>query len=533
MQITLKLILDELGYECEGTTDAKNNPTFECVELLASHGSDFSGKTLLVCTLSEALAVTNQEPGLHFLCIRDRVVDELETQEAMCGLIVVKRNLPLREFFNEIQRVFVRISNWLIDMQHSVMGNEGMQALVTLSESIIGNHIAVMDPTFKLIAHTKNVETDDAVSNSLIQHGYHPLETVESFKLHRRLEQFEKADGIIVSEDFVTSNYITVKKVFRCRNSYSVIVVMVCCNRHMSDGLLDLFKMMLSNLQVYVDRDYPPKGDSGPVNALVCDLLDRNIESTDEIKKRAQYAGLAFLSEYDLFLICFDDNLNIPLGRLVRDLSDLLPFSYVLSYQRGVIVINQYGGERRPDQEMRLRLVDSVISTFSASCGISTSFSALWEIPAAYEQASVSIWTGTQLHGRAIVYTEIPEHGQHFYFEDYVLYRQIAICLSQSPQVFKNSFFYRALQTLSDYENRHNVKILQILHTYLQCERRATEACARLHMHRNTVLYHIKRIEEVLGVSLDDPEIRLKLLLGFKLRDLDQSDNNDGNPQPD
>ena len=79
MQITLKLILDELGYEYESYADGHANPTFECVELLAAHGSDLSGQKLLVCSLSEALSVENRNQALHFLCILDRMLYSLET----------------------------------------------------------------------------------------------------------------------------------------------------------------------------------------------------------------------------------------------------------------------------------------------------------------------------------------------------------------------------------------------------------------------------------------------------------------------
>ena len=147
MQITLKLILDELGYEYESYADGYANPTFECVELLAAHGSDLSGRKLLVCPLSEALSIVGRSQVLYFLCVRDRMVDALETPESMRGIVVIQRNLELRELFNEVQRVFVRISNWIIDMQRSVVEDEGMQALITMSEPIIGNHIAV-PPTF-------------------------------------------------------------------------------------------------------------------------------------------------------------------------------------------------------------------------------------------------------------------------------------------------------------------------------------------------------------------------------------------------
>lgn len=102
---------------------------------------------------------------------------------------------------------------------------------------------------------------------------------------------------------------------------------------------------------------------------------------------------------------------------------------------------------------------------------------------------------GLRLRNRATIYTEIPDYSNRFYFEDYALFSLLSLYLSHAQDGFLNTFTYRSLQTLSEYEKRHNISCLRILHTYLQCERRATETCSRLHMHRNTVLYHISRIE--------------------------------------
>ncbi|HIZ06904.1 MAG TPA: helix-turn-helix domain-containing protein [Candidatus Eubacterium avistercoris] len=51
---------------------------------------------------------------------------------------------------------------------------------------------------------------------------------------------------------------------------------------------------------------------------------------------------------------------------------------------------------------------------------------------------------------------------------------------------------------------------------YLQCNRKATETGDILHMHRNTVLYHIDRIEQLLHISLSSADVCLKLQLGIK-----------------
>jgi len=526
LEISLKLILDELGYEYELHEDGGDpHPRFESVEFLAASGSDLSGRTLLVCPLSEALALPERGRGLYFLCVRDRMVDERETPEAMRGILVIRRNMDLRELFNEIQRIFARIGGWVLDMQSSVAKNEGIRQLIALSEAVIGNHIAVMDPTFKLLAFTENVDIDDPASKALIELGYHTEETMERFKLHRRFEQYEKEENIIVSDDYAASRYVTVKKVFHNRDSYSVIVVMLCNVKPLSDGLLDLFALLIDAMEIYVKRDYPADGESGAVTALIHDLLEMRIESLDEARSRAASVGLAALSDYDLFLIHFEDTMNIPLNRLLQRLSGAIPRAYIVSWQRDILILNLYEGVRVLDREARMALADGVLTGLDADCGVSARFEELCNLPAAFEQAENAIRLGVRLRDRETIYTEIPDHGPWFFFEDYALFHQASLYLAQCGEGYRNTFAFSAICTLADNDRARNTSWLCILFTYLQCERRATETCARLHMHRNTVLYHIRRIEEALSVSLDDPEVRLRLLMGYKILELESADS--------
>ena len=60
-----------------------------------------------------------------------------------------------------------------------------------------------------------------------------------------------------------------------------------------------------------------------------------------------------------------------------------------------------------------------------------------------------------------------------------------------------------------------NTNNCEVLYTYLLNERRATETANSLHMHRNNVVYRINRIEEMLGISLDDKTTRLNLTMSY------------------
>jgi purine catabolism regulator len=62
--------------------------------------------------------------------------------------------------------------------------------------------------------------------------------------------------------------------------------------------------------------------------------------------------------------------------------------------------------------------------------------------------------------------------------------------------------------------------LLLTLRAYLAGNGSPTEAADRLHLHRNTVLYRLGRIEEIAGVDLRDPEVRLSLHLALKIEDV-------------
>ena len=62
--------------------------------------------------------------------------------------------------------------------------------------------------------------------------------------------------------------------------------------------------------------------------------------------------------------------------------------------------------------------------------------------------------------------------------------------------------------------------LMQTLAAYLATNGSPTDAAERLHLHRNTVLYRLGRIEDLLQVDLRDADVRLGLHLALKIGDV-------------
>src|SRR5437660_686441 len=127
------------------------------------------------------------------------------------------------------------------------------------------------------------------------------------------------------------------------------------------------------------------------------------------------------------------------------------------------------------------------------------------EVAAAAREAEQAMVMGRRLFGADSITA----------FADLGLYRLLyALQPLPEPRAFRDE----ALERLRP-KDRGGV-LLQTLEAYLATNGSPTDAAERLHLHRNTVLYRLGRIEDLLGVDLRDAEVRLGLHLALKIGDV-------------
>jgi sugar diacid utilization regulator len=516
MDLSLRLLLSELGLDLE--SPFIKNPSFVGFELFLPGNTDYSGQILYISKLSEALIPTKKD-NMFFLCIRDRSQDECESISTLKNICIIKKNMDIKELTNAVQRVFNRLQNWVINMHESVLANRGLQDLMNLSEPIFGNHISVLDASFNLLACTKNIETDDYTLVRLMENGYHPEETIHRFLKYRRIEQFETADEnvLIVSRDHVMSDYDTIKKVYKHNGQFFAIVTMVCCNREYSDVMEELYKLLLRSITLYFEKEQPLYIKSKQYESFLGELIRKTIHSEKDAENRAKALNLPFEGQFQVYLIVFNDILNIPSSRLAHDLTLRLNNSNAIVYNRDLLILCRITGSE-DEVEARRKQIASVFSDLNCNCGVSNVFETLWNIASAYAQAHAAVIIGERLR-----MAKKEDSKFCFYcYEDYYLHHLVANCIDTMPDAFTSSFAFRAIKTLKLYGEKHNVDFLKTLSAYIECESNATKSSEQLHMHRNTVLYHIRKVEDILGVSLDNAVVRMKLVAGLKAYELDR-----------
>ena len=82
-----------------------------------------------------------------------------------------------------------------------------------------------------------------------------------------------------------------------------------------------------------------------------------------------------------------------------------------------------------------------------------------------------------------------------------------------------DSFVERTLGKLLHYENKKNVDFIPTLETLLLSEN-LKDSADKLAIHYQTLLFRKRRLEEILGVSFEDPSVRMAILTALYLRKL-------------
>ena len=148
---------------------------------------------------------------------------------------------------------------------------------------------------------------------------------------------------------------------------------------------------------------------------------------------------------------------------------------------------------------------NTVLPVFSI--GLGRTAKNVQAIPQSFRQAQQALEIGRRLFGENKIHS----------FAHLGVYRLLFLLDGQSEL---NDFYQETLGPLLNADTRNDGTLLDTLEGYFHCNGNLSETARIMHLHRNSLLYRLGRIEEILGQSLDDPELRLSLQIAMKIRHL-------------
>ena len=259
------------------------------------------------------------------------------------------------------------------------------------------------------------------------------------------------------------------------------------------------------------------------------DVLQGNYQQTDEILTRARLLGYDLLApqivaifeiaqiESEYPTSSFQDHWS---KRIREELQRVWPACWASFEARRVIAllpINESNGIDDSEIEKTIfTRMDRVLTRLPQSkmgngdlpiftAGIGRLAKDAQQIPQSYREAQQALEIGRRLFGE----------GNIHYFTRLGIYRLLFHLYGHEEL---SDFYQETLGFLLESDRHSNSALIETLECFFHCNGNLSETARTMHLHRNSLLYRLGRIEELLGRSLEDLELRLSLHIALKIR---------------
>ena len=238
-------------------------------------------------------------------------------------------------------------------------------------------------------------------------------------------------------------------------------------------------------------------------SGLFLDILEGKAADPETIRSRMEGIGWYGKPEMQLAKIHFTQENLFHITYLVRTIPSVFSSSYAFRFQDQLLMITNLSLLKERDSASWETELARFAKRYRASIGLSYPFTDAANLFTYYEQADIALSCG----GR--------ETGRLYSCEDYALF-YLKNVLNEN---LRADVTHKALDELKAYDQKQGTEYYMTLASYLLTGCDQTRTAGMLHIHRNSLIYRIRKIQELLELDLTDDRLRLYLLLSYFIRE--------------
>ena len=261
-------------------------------------------------------------------------------------------------------------------------------------------------------------------------------------------------------------------------------------------------------------------------NDVIRILLSKNGLSQKEVQKLVQLAEIE-IGKPSVCMVIFVESMHgnkqLRMRQETVNFRDLLNRILELCEPEGSIawgdhdmvgLIQNMGASAKPKVQSRaaqgavsalVQRMETGIPGLKVIAGVSRAFTQWQDLPRAYQEALQAARIGGRVNGAG-----------HYCYDEIGVYRILQQLIGQAST---HEFVTETLGALLEHDQRRKPWMFRTLEILLDSDC-SKAAAGILDIHPKTLAFRLKRIEELLGIALDDPQERMKLSIAVALQKL-------------
>ncbi len=433
-------------------------------------------------------------------------------------------NRGIGEQDNYIFKKYVHIHNTIT--QCTLQGG-GLRQLIQLAGSLIGNPLLVVDGRWHLLAWAERSDNPKPMEGLLrLQKGEVPFSQEFLESMPRDIERYTHS----IKRTYPKSSVVCrVMPVSATDISYGFLVVWETVRKMTSLDYMALEMTATSVALNQVKEKQIQEIKHSLRQDFFDDLLDGKIESVHAVKSLAEIHYMDATKTY----LCIVSRLNVELAEsgTIKGMGELLQIKKaamalmeavanrhgrsIVAIQRGNLIISfllaEKGETEQPGEETRQLAADIYRELCrqypAAEMGVGDPCPDFLNLGKSYRNALEAM----EISAR------IEEGPRLTFYADMRLYHLLELV---QPREQLEEFVHQVLGRLQRHDEENRTDFVDTLEAYFQSGGNITMAAKKKYLHRNTFMYRIEKIKDILQVDLKQPETILELQIALRIRKL-------------
>lgn len=373
------------------------------------------------------------------------------------------------------------------------------------SAMALKNPVFVFDASFNLIASYTDFENydDSSSTSSLLQNQGFSQEEFTQAKNNRIHER------VMASEQPI--------EFFNERNGFHQMLCAITTKRNWGHIVMNatnhpftptdrvLFYLLKRVINERMQKNEFIRNNKGyNYESYLRDLLEGKIATNKKYLDRMNYFSSDFSGNFFCLVVegARSGNL-IDIKHIRNQFENKLSNTKTLIYGDQLIVLFCVGSKQHLAKD-DIKKIELICADQGIYAGLSNLFPHITELHEYYKQALRSIEIGIQY---------INEPGM-FRYQDYFMQHMMNLFIQKESA---KTYCHPAMRTLLEYDKENQTQLADSLIEWIKCERNASAAADALQIHRNTMIYRLKKIDELVSVDYEDIKERQYLALSHEL----------------
>lgn len=378
---------------------------------------------------------------------------------------------------------------------NALFSGNGLQYLVDTATQLFGNPIYVVDLQNKYLAMSAGLIPDNPFFNEESRSGYISEESMAAIRANRLDENIRRSDTAYYGFNELAQKGMLADAV-RIQGIEVGHIMMLESEHPFREFDADFFHRFSNLISMELQKDSAYARNKGVMYSyFLSDLLKNPGQDASKIRQRLQILGYNLKETFYIVAIppaghsTSDLQINVILDCLIQIFSGSI---YVIYEDTIVFFISRALFQNLSEYEMS-RLSDYLFAN-QLKAGISNFFQQLEDMPHFYQQAVDAVRLGLKLKDPSPVY----------YYSDYYAYKMLET--SEKNGVNIRFLIHPGLMRLYLYDQKKGTELIATLKEYLHHPGQTSLVAKDLHIHKNTLLYRLGKIKEVIGCELTEGE---------------------------